>query len=670
MHPIDWLFACIPVLVAFVIGIYTRRYVKSVADFMSGGRMAGRYILAVASGEMQAGAVVFVASFEVFSRAGFTMAWWWPLSTPVGLLVAIFGFVIYRFRETRALTLAQFFEIRYSKRFRLFTGGLGFLAGILNFGIIPAVGARFLVYFLGFPPTLHLFSYSIATYIPLMAVLLSFTLLLAVSGGIVTVMVTNCVEGILSQLFYIVIIVGLLFMFKWSEINSVLLDRPPGSSLLNPFDCANTSDFNIWYILMGIFGGVYGTMAWQNASGYNSAALSPHEGRMGGLLGRWREMGKTVVVTLLAVCALTFMQHPDFAARSQTAHAVVSQIENSTIQQQMRMPIAVAYMLPLGVKGLLCAILLMGVFGGDATHLHSWGGIFVQDILVPLRKKPFGARQHILVLRASMVGVAVFAFLFGSLFPQTEYVVMWWSVTTAIYVAGAGAAIIGGLYWKKGTTTGAWAALITGSTLAAGGILVRQACNNQFPLNCAQISFIAILSATVVYLVVSLLTCKEDFNLERMLHRGKYAITDGHSDPRVKLTKQSTSVWQKVLGFDDCYTRSDKWVAGILLGYSLFWFCIVVLGSLWNLISPWPISIWSNYWHVVSIGLPIGISVATAIWFSWGGVHDIRALFRHLREERVCHMDDGTVINHSNLGDPLLSEERSADSGTIPIQRH
>lgn len=657
MHPIDWLFAGVPVLIAFVIGVYTHRYVKSVADFMSGGRMAGRYILAVASGEMQAGAVMFVAAFEVFSKAGFTMSWWLPLSIPFGLLVAIFGFVGYRFRETRALTLAQFFEIRYSKKFRLFTGGLGFLAGILNFGIIPAVGSRFLVYFLGFPPNLHLFSHSIATYIPLMALLLSFTLLLAISGGIVTVMVTNCVEGILSQLFYLVIIVGLLLMFKWPEINSVLMARPPGGSLLNPFDCANTSDFNIWYVLMGIFGGLYGTMAWQNASGYNSAALTPHEGRMGNLLGRWREMGKAVVVTLLAVCALTFMQHPDFAVRSQEARAVVSQIGNPYAQQQMSMPIAVAYMLPLGVKGLLCAILLMGVFGGDATHLHSWGGIFVQDILVPLRKKPFGPRQHIRILRASMIGVAVFAFLFGSLFPQTEYVLMWWSVTTAIYVGGAGAAIIGGLYWKKGTTSGAWAALITGSSLASGGILARQACDNQFPLNCAQISFFSFLSAIAVYVTVSLLTCKEDFNLDRMLHRGGYAIADEPPDQQRAPTAPTPSMWQKMLGFDDRYTRSDRWIAGLLLGWCLFWFGVTVIGSLWNLVSPWPVSAWSTYWHITSIGLPIVISIVTALWFTWGGVRDIRALFRHLREERVCPMDDGTVINHSNLVDRLEAEE-------------
>ena len=92
----------------------------------------------------------------------------------------------------------------------------------------------------------------------------------------------------------------------------------------------------------------------------------------------------------------------------------------------------------------------------------------------------------------------------------------------AIYVGGAGAVIIGGLYWKKGTTEGAWSALITGSGLAVGGILARLIWP-EFPLNGMQVSFTACLSAVVVYVVVSLLTCKEDFNMDRLLHRGQYA---------------------------------------------------------------------------------------------------------------------------------------------------
>ncbi len=252
-------------------------------------------------------------------------------------------------------------------------------------------------------------------------------------------------------------------------------------------------------MLIGIWGGIYRTMAWQNQSAYGTAAINAHESRMGSILSTWKGLGNSAVITLLAVCAMTFMSHPQFAAQSAIVHSELGQISQDRIREQMTIPVAIEHMLPIGIKGVLCIVLLMGVFGGDGTHLHSWGSIFVQDILVPLRRKPFTPRQHIRLLRLAMIGVAVFAFLFGCFFKQTEYVVMWWAVTEALYVGGAGAAIVGGLYWKKGTTAGAWAGLLTGSCLVTGGILARQIWGDGFPLNGAQISFFGSISACAVY---------------------------------------------------------------------------------------------------------------------------------------------------------------------------
>jgi len=85
------------------------------------------------------------------------------ISTPVALVMVLAGWVSYRYRETRVFTLAQFFEVRYSKSFRVFAGILGWVSGIINFGIFPAVGARFFVYYCGLPeyvPYLGISSYA------------------------------------------------------------------------------------------------------------------------------------------------------------------------------------------------------------------------------------------------------------------------------------------------------------------------------------------------------------------------------------------------------------------------------------------------------------------------------------------------------------------------------
>jgi SSS family solute:Na+ symporter len=668
MQLLDWVMVGTFLLLVLSIAVYTQRYMRSVSDFLSGGRVAGRYLLAISKAEIGAGAVVFVASFEVLAKAGFTLTWWGWMTAPIGLITAITGFVIYRYRETRAMTLAQFFEIRYNKPFRIFTGVLGFAAGLVNFGIIPAVGARFMVFFFGMPPSVRIFSLQVPTYIPLMGVLLTVTLFVAMAGGIITLMVTNCVEAMISQLLYVVLIIGLMLMFRWSQISHILGDRPAGHSLLNPFNSLALRDFNVWYVLMSAFVGVYGTMAWQNQSAYNSVALTAHESRMGSILSSWLGLVKGPVIVLLAVCAMTFLDHPDFRAKSAAARAEIAAISQPQVREQMRLPVAVVHILPTGLKGAFCAILLMGVFGGDGTHLHSWGSLFIQDVLVPLRKEPLTPRQHIRWLRLSMSGVALFAFFFGALFRQTEYIQMWWAVTMAIYVGGAGSVIIGGLYWSKGTSAGAWTALIAGSTLATGGILIRQVYGERFPLNGTQISFFSTLTAIALYVAVSYLTCRQEFNMNRMLHRGRYALaTEGAPVAKPKFS------WSDAIGISENFSPFDKLITVVLFVWSMSWFGVFALGTVWNLISPWPASVWSTFWYLVGIWIPMLWALVGTGWFIWGGVTNIGELFVRLRQEKPNALDNGMVVNHRNLDEAaqitLAAPDGEEKSVPTPVAR-
>ena len=58
------------------IALYTRRFLKSVADFLAGGRCAGRYLIANAFGESASGVANTLSKFEMYMVPGFTLAFW------------------------------------------------------------------------------------------------------------------------------------------------------------------------------------------------------------------------------------------------------------------------------------------------------------------------------------------------------------------------------------------------------------------------------------------------------------------------------------------------------------------------------------------------------------------------------------------------------------------
>jgi hypothetical protein len=43
------------------------------------------------------------------------------------------------------------------------------------------------------------------------------------------------------------------------------------------------------------------------------------------------------------------------------------------------------------------------------------------------------------------------------------------------------------------------------------------------------------------------------------------------------------------------------------------------------------------------------IAIVMVVWFTWGGLKDIRELFARLRTAQRNALDDGTVAGHANL---------------------
>ena len=168
MTGLDWGILILFALGLLVAALYTRPHAGSVSGFLAANRCAGRYLIAVAYGMAQLGVISLVWFWQQYYKVGFTSIWWGFMENPAMILIALSGWVVYRFRQTRALTMAQFFEIRYSRRFRVFAGLVAFLSGIINYGIFPAVAARFFIGLCGLPDELLVGGVEIGTFPALM----------------------------------------------------------------------------------------------------------------------------------------------------------------------------------------------------------------------------------------------------------------------------------------------------------------------------------------------------------------------------------------------------------------------------------------------------------------------------------------------------------------------
>ncbi|TDJ55904.1 MAG: sodium:solute symporter, partial [Planctomycetota bacterium] len=597
MHALDWWIVGALLVVLSAAALATRRYTTTVGAFLVANRCGGRYIISMANAMAGLGVITLVGLFEQNYQVGYTAIWWNTLTEPVLVVMALSGWVLYRFRQTRAMTLAQFFEMRYSRNFRVFTGLVAFMAGLVNFGIFPAVGARFFIALCGLPETFAVAGLSLSTYPTLMIGLLSISIAYTFLGGHIAIMVTDFIQGVFANVVFIAVIAFLLVTFDWAHISAALLDTPPKESLVHPMHVGDETHFNPGFFMIAAVIIFYGVLTWQGTQGYNCCARDAHEAKMVGILYGWRFRVLLLIAIVVPIVVRTVLVHPAYAEQAATVEQTLAAInapsagETRTLLSQMRTPVVLGVILPTGLLGLMCAAMLAALLSTYDTYLHSWGSILVQDVILPFRRRPFTPRQHLWLLRASIFAVAVFIFGFSLLFRQTQYILMFLAITGAVFFGGAGSAIIGGLYWKRGTTAGAWGAMITGITLSLAGVVLAQQVEG-FPITGQEMTFIAIAASVAVYVGVSLLGPRSEADMDRLLHRGPYALAD---DTSVAYGEAST--WRERLGLSREFTRGDRFITYISVGWPVAWTLIFIGGTIYNFFVPVPAERWLRFWH-------------------------------------------------------------------------
>ncbi|MEX0322691.1 MAG: sodium:solute symporter [Puniceicoccaceae bacterium] len=661
MRFVDWSIVLAVFVGLATIAIVTKRYMRGVADFLAANRCAGRYLLTLSDGMAGLGAIGIIASFQQNYTAGLAPGWWGGIMAPLMLLLPLTGFIIYRFRETRVLTIAEFYEKRYSRRFRIFTGILAWVAGIINYGVFPQVTARFFIHFCGIPEYyMQVGPLNLNVTLGLMmAILLVTALVITFRGGQIAIMITDFFQAQFINIVFIILIVVLFLKFGYSDLVGTLQKAPEGQSMLNPFDQKDIPNFTLMFFLISAFNVIYTYMAWQGNQGYNCAARTPHDAKMARILAAWRYGATWTVILMIPIFVHVFLNSGNWIQDAASVQASIENLGNEGLQRQLTVPIALRSILPVGVFGLFVASMLAAAISTDDTYLHSWGSIFIQDVLMPFRKERLSPEQHMRWLKRSILGVAIFVWCFGMVFPLHEYIFMYWAITGAIYVGGAGSVIIGGFYWKRGTTTGAWAGMITGSSLAVAGTLINniiwpqllprwksaypevtwlQQLPDTFWLDGMELFFFSSLSAIAAYIIFSLLSRPDpDFEMDKLLHRGKYTIEGEHK----VVDSHPNRIW-KFLGVTTEYSRMDKFVVASVFAWTIAWFTVFIAGNIYCLTNGSTDSFWIKYW-TINVGIYLLVGIVTTVWFLYGGFKDLGSMFKYLKEAKVDDKDDGTA---------------------------
>ncbi|PTX93928.1 sodium:panthothenate symporter [Spartobacteria bacterium LR76] len=759
MHFIDWLIVLVPVIGILWLSVYSKRYVRGVADFLAAGRTAGRYVLSAGDMTSGLGIITLVALVEAKYQVGYALTFWEYLTVPVGIIMGLTGFCIYRFRETRSLSIGQFLEIRYSRSFRIIAAGLRTISEMLTNAIGPAVAANFFIYFLGLPHKVMIAGIPLPTFGLLVGFSLCLCMVVIWPGGRISLLISDAFQGLMSYPIF-VIIAGYIFLkFGWNDaIAPVMIDRAPGESFINPFDIEKLRDFNIFALFVTIMGSILNRASWIGNDTSN-CGRTPHEQKMAGILGTWRSLYSNLMLLLVAVMVIALMAHQKFAdqahgIRQQLSQKVaeeavldpetrssldarlsaipvqrheigvdapLSREQNNdtpfmtaahetlagtpegnlqfqkfrTLYHQMMLPVALHNILPIGLMGLFCLLVIMLMLSTDDSRVFNASSTIVQDVIMPFRKTPFTPKQHLLVIRLVSTGVCVFFFIVSLFFVQIDYIQMFTTIMTAIWLGGAGPIMIFGLYSRFGTTTGAFCSLIFGSGLSIVGLFFQRnwaenvypwlqangwdvAIGNllhtvsqpfnpyivwemnpvKFPINSYELYFMSMVIGIAAYVIGSFLTQKQPYNLDRLLHRGVYDVAGEFKEP-FKWTFRNA--FQKLIGITPEYTLGDKVIAWSVVGYAIvykFGLCFVAV-LIWNAISPWPTEWWSTYFFITSLVVTGVIGIISTFWFFIGGVIDIRRLFRDLAARVDNPLDNGMVEGHVSLADKALFEERT-----------
>lgn len=432
---LDWSIIVLYLAASLAAGLYGKRYISGLSDFLIAGRNVGLFLGIATLAATEIGTVTFMYYAELGYTTGFASFITGLIAGSVMIFVGRTGLIIRKLRELQLMTVPEFFEVRYSRRLRVLAGVLVATGGILNMGIFLKIEGMFLATISGIP----------MEYLKLvMTGILLLELIYTVLGGMVSVVITDFIQFVALSAGTIVVTVLSIAHAGIQNMHDVVV-RNMGAA---GFDPIVNPEYGWSFIAFQILLWLAVDTCWQTTA---MRTFSARDGETSKRIFTWTGfifLGRGMMPMIWGIAAL----------------AILGPGQNSL----NAMPELLAQLLPSGLRGIVVAGMLAATMSTNSSYLLGWSSVIAQDIVAPSRKTPLAPKGQVRLNRVTNLVVSLFLLFWGIWYTLPGPAYFYLMITGTIFLSGSLAAILGGLYWKRANLTGAYTAMIAGAMGSVG----------------------------------------------------------------------------------------------------------------------------------------------------------------------------------------------------------
>lgn len=417
---IDWAVIVVYLVGITLIGFWAVRKVRSSTSYFIGDRKFGKIMMAFfmfGSGTHSDQAVSVASKTYQTGASGIWYQWLWLFVTPFFWLIAPF------FRRMRAVTTGDYFEIRYGRSVSGLYAAMGILPLLIAIGVmLKGSGAMVQAVSGG----------AISSELAIIAMTVIF-LLYGIAGGLSAAIATNFVQGLLT-----VVLSFLILPFALAKVGGMSglrqsISNPDMLSLVSP------GEITLFYIIVIAFNALIGWVTMPETMANCAAGKTEMEGRMGVTVGIFGKRICTVAWMLTGLCAIVMYTKLDDAdlAYGKMARDLLGSIAP-------------------GLIGLFIASMLASVMSTCDSLMVVASALFTENLYKKFFVVGKADKHYTLVGRiASALVVILGIFVAFNLESVVKGLEFYWMVSALM-----GIAFWVGLFWRRTTVAGAWAATL------------------------------------------------------------------------------------------------------------------------------------------------------------------------------------------------------------------